>query len=50
MQFACSEWFSNTFKNFSVVEIEQNIEKIPGDLKRLAVTQSPLKYDQLTLV
>ena len=28
----------------------QNTEKSPGDLRRLAVTQSPVKNDQLTLM
>ena len=29
--------------NYSIVEISQNTEKSPGDLKRLAVTQTPVK-------
>ena len=28
----------------------QNSEKSPGDLRRLAVTQSPVKYHQLTVM
>ena len=36
--------------NFSITEISQNTEKNPGDLRRLAVTQTPVKDDQLTLM
>ena len=36
--------------NFSIVEIGQNTENKPGDLWRLAVTQSPVKNHQLTLI
>ena len=32
-----------------IIENGQNTEKSPGDLRRLAVTQSPLKDHQLTL-
>ena len=35
---------------FSIVEIGQNTEQSPGDLKKLAVTQTPMKGHQLTLV
>ena len=34
----------------TIVEIGQNTEKSRGDLKRLAVTQTPEKNYQLTLV
>ena len=34
----------------SIIEIGQNTEKSPGDLRRLAVTQSPVKDHQLTLM
>ena len=34
--------------NYSIVEIKQNTEKSPGDLRRLAVTQIPVKDHQLT--
>ena len=34
----------------SIVEIGQNTEKSPGDLRRLPVTQTPVKDHQLTLV
>ncbi len=34
----------------SIVKIGQNTEKSPGDLRRLAVTQTPVKDDQLKLV
>ena len=36
--------------NSSIVEISQNTEKSPGDVRRLAVTQTPVKDHQLTLV
>ena len=36
--------------NYSIVEIEQNAEKIPGDLKRLVVTQTPVKDHPLAVV
>ena len=36
--------------NNSIIENGQNTEKSPGDLSRLAVTQSPVKYQQLTLM
>ena len=32
------------------MEISQNTEKSPGDLRRLVVTQTPVKNHQLTLV
>ena len=36
--------------NNSTVKISQNTEKSPGDLRRLAVTQTPVKDHQLMLV
>ena len=36
--------------NYSIVEISQNTEKSPGDLRRLAVTQTLVRNHQLTLV
>ena len=36
--------------NNSIVENGQNTQKSPGDLRRLAVTQSPVKDHQLTLM
>ena len=33
-----------------IIENGQNTEKSPGDLRRLAVTQSPVKDHQLTLM
>ena len=41
---------SGDHPNYSIVEIGQNTEKSPGDLRRLAVTQTPVKNHQLTLV
>ena len=34
----------------SITKIDQNTEKNPGDLKRLADTQTPVRNHQLTLV
>ena len=34
----------------SIIENGQNTEKTPGDLRRLAVTQPPLKDHHLTLM
>ena len=39
-----------TIQNNSIIEDDQNTEKSPGDLRRLAVAQSPVKYHQLTLM
>ena len=36
--------------NESIFKVGQNTEKSPGDLRRLAVTQTPVKRNQLTLV
>ena len=36
--------------NYSIVEIGQNTEKSPGDLRRLAVTQAPVENHKLTLM
>ena len=36
--------------NYSIIEISQNTEKSPGDLRRLAVTQIPVKDHQLMLM
>ena len=36
--------------NYSIIKIDQNTEKSPGDLRRLAVTQTPVENHQLTLV
>ena len=38
------------YLNYSLAEIGQNTEKSPGYFKRLAVTQTPVKNYQLTLV
>ena len=35
---------------YSIVEINQNTEKSPGDLRRLAVTQTPVENHQLMLM
>ena len=36
--------------NNSIVEIDQNTKKNPRDLRRLTVTQTPVRNHQLTLV
>ncbi len=36
--------------NNNIIENGQNTEKSPGDLRRLAVTQTPVKGHQLTMV
>ena len=36
--------------NYNIDEIGQNTEKCPGDVKRLATTQTPVKDYQLTLI
>ena len=36
--------------NYSIIEIDQNTEKSPGDWRRLAVTQTPVTNYQLTLM
>ena len=41
---------SGEHPDYSIVEISHNTEKSPGDLRRLAVTQTPVKDHQLTLV
>ena len=40
---------SEDHPNYCIVEIDQNTEKSPVDLKRVAVTQTPVKDHQLTL-
>ena len=41
---------SGDHPNYSIVEIGQNTKKSPGNLGRLAVTQTPVENHQLTLV
>ena len=36
--------------NYSIIENGQNTEKSPGDLRRLAVTQTPVKNHRLKLM
>ena len=43
-------WTSGDHPNYYIVENGQNTEKSPGDLRKLAVTQSPIKDHQLTLM
>ena len=41
---------SGNHQNYSIIENGQNTEKSPGDLRRLAVTQTLVKDHQLTLM
>ena len=41
---------SRDHPNYSIFENGLNTEKSPGDLRRLAVTQTPVKDHQLTLM
>ena len=41
---------SGNHPNNSIVEIGQNTEDSPGDLKRLVVTRTPVENNQLTFV
>ena len=45
-----SWWPSGDHLNSSIIENAQNTEKSPRDLRRLAVTQSPVKDHQPTLM
>ena len=38
------------YPNYNIMEDGQNTERSPGDLKRLAITQTPLKDHQLKLM
>ena len=38
------------YPNDSIIENSQNTEKSPEDLRRLAVTQTPVKNHRLTLM
>ena len=41
---------SGDHSNYSIIKIGQNTEKSPGYFMRLAVTQTPVKDNQLTLM
>ena len=41
---------SGDHPNYSIIKIGQNSQKRPGDLRRLAVKQTPVENCQLTLV
>ena len=43
-------WASRDHPNYFIIENSQNTEKSPGDSRRLAVTQTPVKDYQLTLM
>ena len=36
--------------NYSIIEVGHNTEKSPGDLKKVIVSQTPVKDHQLTLI
>ena len=40
---------SGDHRNYSIIENGHNTKKSPGDLRRLAVTQTPVRNHQLTL-
>ena len=41
---------SGNHPNHNIIENDQNTERSPGHLRRLAVTQTPVKYHQLKLM
>ena len=41
---------SGDHSNYSIIEIGQNTKKSPGNLRKLAVTRTPVRNHQLTLV
>ena len=41
---------SRDYTSYSIIEIRQNTEKNPGDLRKFAVIQPPVKDHQLTLM
>ena len=41
---------SRDYPNYNIIKIVQNTEKSPGDLGRLAVTQTSVKNHQLILM
>ena len=41
---------NGNYQDYSIVEIVHNIEKSPSELRGLAVTQTPVKDHQSTLV
>ena len=41
---------SGDHPNYRIIGNSQNTEKSPGDLRRLAVTQTPVKNHQLKLM
>ena len=41
---------SGDYPNYNIIKMGQNTEKKPGDVKRLAVTQTPVGNHRLTLV
>ena len=49
--FGLGSWrTSGDHPNYYIIENSQNMEKSPGNLRRLAVTQTPVKDHQLALI
>ena len=45
-----NSWMGGDNPNDNIAEDGQNTEMSPGDLRRLAITQTPVKDHQLTLM
>ena len=45
-----NERMKRDHRNYTIIKIGQNTQKRPGDLMGLAVTQTPVKNHQLTLM
>ena len=45
-----NKWTHGELQNYYIIKIGQNTKKIPGDLRRLAVTQTPVENHQQTLM
>ena len=43
-----NSWSIRNHPNSSIVEIDHNTKKSPGDLRRLAITQNPVESHQIT--
>ena len=44
-----NQWTSENIRNDNIIEIGQNALNTPGDLKRLAINQTPKRNHQLTM-
>ena len=45
-----SWWTSGDNRNYIIIENSQNTEVCPGDLRRSALTETPVKKNQLKLM